>query len=178
MTFNLPITVPQALAFAIIAGMMALFVWGRLRYDLVALLALLAAIAGRHRAVRQGVLRLLRRHRHHRRVRAAGERRGGALRRHRAADPAARPVSDTHAAQVVALAGTVAVLSAFVKNIGALAMLMPVAFQLARRNNKPVSALLMPMSFGALLGGIVTLVGTSPNIIVSRVREEIVGEPF
>ena len=69
-------------------------------------------------------------------------------------------------------------LSAFVKNIGALAMLMPVAFQLARRNNKPVSALLMPMSFAALLGGIVTLVGTSPNVIVSRVREEIVGEPF
>ena len=61
------------------------------------------------------------------------------------------------------------------KNIGALAMLMPVAFQLARRNNKPVSALLMPMSFAALLGGIVTLVGTSPNIIVSRVREEIIG---
>ena len=57
-------------------------------------------------------------------------------------------------------------------------MLMPVAFQLARRNNKPVSALLMPMSFAALLGGIVTLVGTSPNIIVSRVREEIARQPF
>src|SRR5207244_3660969 len=80
--------------------------------------------------------------------------------------------------QVVALTGAVTLLSAFVKNIGALAMLMPVAFQLARRHNKPVSALLMPMSFGALLGGIVTLVGTSPNIIVSRVREEIEGEPF
>jgi di/tricarboxylate transporter len=79
---------------------------------------------------------------------------------------------------VIALTGIVALLSAFVKNIGALAMLMPVAFQLARRNKKPVSALLMPMSFAALLGGIVTLVGTSPNIIVSRVREEIVGQPF
>ena len=79
---------------------------------------------------------------------------------------------------MIALAGAVALLSAFVKNIGALAMLMPVAFQLARRNNTPVSALLMPMAFGSLLGGIVTLVGTSPNIIVSRVREELVGEPF
>jgi di/tricarboxylate transporter len=57
-------------------------------------------------------------------------------------------------------------------------MLMPVAFQLARRSDKPVSAVLMPMSFGALLGGIVTMIGTSPNIIVSRVRQEIVGEPF
>ena len=36
----------------------------------------------------------------------------------------------------------------------------------------------MPMSFGALLGGIVTLVGTSPNIIVSRVREQLLGQPF
>ena len=70
------------------------------------------------------------------------------------------------------------VLSAFVKNIGALAMLMPVAFQLARRTGTSPSRLLMPMSFGSLLGGIVTLVGTSPNIIVSRVREEILGEPF
>ena len=36
----------------------------------------------------------------------------------------------------------------------------------------------MPMSFGALLGGIVTLVGTSPNIIVSRVREQLLGQPY
>ena len=69
-------------------------------------------------------------------------------------------------------------LSAFVKNVGALAMLMPIAFQLARRTGTSASSLLMPMSFGALLGGTVTLVGTSPNIIVSRVREELLGQPF
>ena len=69
-------------------------------------------------------------------------------------------------------------LSAFVKNIGALAMLMPIAFQLARRTGTSPSSLLMPMSFGALLGGTMTLVGTSPNIIVSRMREEIIGQPF
>ena len=57
-------------------------------------------------------------------------------------------------------------------------MLMPVAFQLARKNNIAVRYLLMPMAFAALLGGIVTLVGTSPNIIVARMREELVGEPF
>jgi di/tricarboxylate transporter len=78
----------------------------------------------------------------------------------------------------VALVGSVTLLSGFVKNIGALAMLMPIAFQLARRTGTSPSSLLMPMSFGALLGGIVTLVGTSPNIIVSRVREQILGEPF
>jgi di/tricarboxylate transporter len=172
------VTPQQSLAFAIIAAMMALFVWGRLRYDLVALLALLAAtVAGivpydkaftgfsddiviivgsalivSAAVARSGVIeRLIRRFGRH--------------------------LTRT-STQVLALTGAVTVLSAFVKNIGALAMLMPVAFQLARRNKKPVSALLMPMSFGALLGGIVTLVGTSPNIIVSRVREEILGEPF
>ncbi len=171
-------TLQQSFAFAIIAGMMVLFVWGRLRYDMVALLTLLVAIAAgivphdkafsgfsddiivivasalvvSGAVARSGVIeRVLRRY-------------GSHLTR--------------TGTQVIALSGTVALLSAFVKNIGALAMLMPIAFQLARRNSKPVSALLMPMSFAALLGGIVTLAGTSPNIIVSRVREEIVGEPF
>jgi di/tricarboxylate transporter len=171
-------TLQQSLAFAIIAGMMALFVWGRLRYDLVAVVTLLAAIAAgivpydkafsgfsddiviivasallvSGAVARSGVIeRLMRRY-------------GARLNR--------------TAMQVIVLTAAVTVLSAFVKNIGALAMLMPVAFQLAKRHNKPVSALLMPMSFGALIGGIVTLVGTSPNIIVSRVREEIVGQPF
>ena len=72
----------------------------------------------------------------------------------------------------------VTVLSAFMKNIGALAIFMPIAFQISRRTGKPASRLLMPLSFGSLLGGLATLVGTSPNIIVSRMREDIVGEPF
>jgi di/tricarboxylate transporter len=88
------------------------------------------------------------------------------------------PYLTTLTRQIVALVGSVTLLSGFVKNIGALAMLMPIAFQLARRTGTSPSSLLMPMSFGALLGGIVTLIGTSPNIIVSRVREQILGEPF
>ena len=79
---------------------------------------------------------------------------------------------------IVVLVGAVTMLSAFVKNIGALAMLMPVAFQLARRSNTSPSYLLMPMAFGSLLGGTMTLIGTSPNVIVSRMRDELVGEPF
>jgi di/tricarboxylate transporter len=80
--------------------------------------------------------------------------------------------------QVVVLVATVTVLSAFVKNIGALAMMIPVAFQMARRSRASPSCFLMPMAFGSLLGGLMTLVGTSPNIIVSRVREEMTGQPF
>jgi di/tricarboxylate transporter len=88
------------------------------------------------------------------------------------------PYIGTVQMQVVVLVGAVTVLSAFVKNIGALAMMIPVAFQMARRTGTSPSALLMPMAFGSLLGGIVTLVGTSPNIIVSRIRGEMTGEPF
>lgn len=80
--------------------------------------------------------------------------------------------------QIAVLVSTVALLSAFMKNIGALAIFIPIAFQLAKRTQKPVSTLLMPMAFGSLLGGLMTLIGTSPNIIVSRVRQEIVGQPF
>src|SRR5690606_23203754 len=69
-------------------------------------------------------------------------------------------------------------LSMATKNIGALAVLMPVALRHARKTGTPPSRLLMPMSFASLLGGLVTLVGTSPNVVVSSVREELVGRPF
>ena len=164
-------TLDQGLAFAIVIGMMALFVWGRFRYDLVALLALLAAIAAGIVPTEGGLLRLQRRHRHHRRLRAARQRRRGAIRRGRARGAALGPYLTSTTQQIVVLAGSVALLSAFVKNIGALAMLMPVAFQFARRDHTSPSSLLMPMAFGSLLGGTITLIGTSPNIIVSRMRE-------
>ena len=80
--------------------------------------------------------------------------------------------------QVAFLVITVAVTSAIIKNIGALAMMLPIAYQFARKNGVSPSVFLMPMAFASLLGGIVTLVGTSPNVIVSRVRAELTGEPF
>ena len=73
---------------------------------------------------------------------------------------------------------SVAFLSAFVKNIGALAIMIPIAFQFARRSGTSPSTFLMPMAFASLLGGLITQIGTSPNIVVSRVREEIAGVPF
>jgi di/tricarboxylate transporter len=57
-------------------------------------------------------------------------------------------------------------------------MLMPVSIHLARKTNISPSIFLMPMAFGSLLGGTMTLIGTSPNIIVSRIRGEILGQPF
>ncbi|RUY93359.1 SLC13 family permease [Mesorhizobium sp. M7A.F.Ca.CA.001.10.2.1] len=80
--------------------------------------------------------------------------------------------------QLALLVILVTILSAFVKNIGALAIMIPIAFQFARRSNISPSTFLMPMAFGSLLGGLMTQVGTSPNIVVSRVREELTGTAF
>ncbi len=171
-------TLPQAFAFAILIGMMALFIWGRLRYDLVALVALSASIATGIVPYKEAfsgfsddIIVII----------ASALLLSAAVARSGAVETVLRfagPYLTTTSRQVLALSGAVAVMSAFVKNIGALAMLMPVAFQVARRSGTSPSSLLMPMAFGSLIGGIVTLVGTSPNVIVSRVREEIVGEPF
>jgi di/tricarboxylate transporter len=171
-------TLDQGLAFAIIIGMMALFAWGRWRYDLVAVVALLAAITvgivppkeafkGFSDDIVIIVASAL--------VVSAAVARSGVI--ERVVRRLGPYLTGIHR-QLIALVGSVTLLSAFVKNIGALAMLMPIAFQLARRTGTSPSSLLMPMSFGALLGGTITLVGTSPNIIVSRVREQIMGQPF
>ena len=71
-----------------------------------------------------------------------------------------------------------AVLSGFVNNVGALAMLMPLAIATARRHGFSPSAILMPLSFATMLGGMTTLIGTPPNIIVSAYRGDVFGERF
>ncbi len=71
-----------------------------------------------------------------------------------------------------------AILSAFMNNVGALALLMPVALRMARRHGRQPSRLLMPLAFGSLLGGLMTLIGTPPNIIVSTYRAEQTGTPY
>ena len=80
--------------------------------------------------------------------------------------------------QMSALTGLVAAASAFMNNVGALALMMPVAVKMARLKERSPSLLLMPLAFGSLLGGLVTLIGTPPNIIIATFRGEITGEPF
>jgi di/tricarboxylate transporter len=171
-------TLDQALVLAILASMVVLFVWDRLRFDLVALLGLLAAMAsgvvppdrafaGFGDQVVVIVASVL--------VLSAAVGKSGAVGRAvRRLEPRLR----TTGARVAALTAGVTVLSAFMKNIGALAVFLPIAVQVARRGGTPPSALLMPMAFGSLVGGLVTLVGTSPNILVSRARAELAGQPF
>ncbi|HEV2867184.1 MAG TPA: SLC13 family permease [Allosphingosinicella sp.] len=171
-------TIDQFAIFAILAGTMALFVWGRMRYDMVAVVALLVSLALGVVSPEQAfsgfsddiviiVASAL--------VISAAVSRAGIVESFmiRLTRGMKRAGS-----QLIVLVGTVTLLSAIVKNIGALAMLMPAAMRMAKRSGGSASCFLMPMSFGSLLGGLITLVGTSPNIIVSRVREQMTGQPF
>ena len=171
-------TLQQTLAFIVIAATMALFVWGRLRYDLVAVIALLVSVliglvpedrafAGFSDDIVIIVASAL--------VVSAGVARSGVI---EVAIQKIAPRIRSVQGQIVLLVGTVALMSALVKNIGALAIMMPIAFQMAKRSGAPVSRYLMPMAFASLLGGLITQVGTSPNIIVARVREQLTGQPF
>lgn len=171
-------TTPQLLSVSLVAAMMAAFLWGRLRYDIVAMLALLAGVA-------IGIV-------------PAGEAFKGfsddiviivgsalvlsaAVARSRVIErllARVTPVLRSTQSQIVLLVVVVGVMSAIIKNIGALAMMLPIAYQLARKGGRSPSVFLMPMAFASLLGGVVTLVGTSPNVIVARVRAELGGQPF
>ncbi len=171
-------TTPQILSVAVVAAMMAVFVWGRLRYDVAAGCALLLALAagvvpadeafsgfGDDIVIIVGSALLV----------SAGVARTGIM---EATIQRYAPNVRGVPMQLVLLVGVVTVLSAFVKNIGALAIMIPIAFQFARRSKVSASVFLMPMAFGSLLGGLMTQIGTSPNIVVSRVRQEMTGESF
>jgi di/tricarboxylate transporter len=171
-------TADQMMAFAIVVVMMGLFIWNRLRFDIVAALGLVAAVmtgvvtpddafVGFGDQIVIIVASAL--------ILSAGVSKSSIIERLvRKLEPAMK----TTGLQVLVLSGTVMVLSAFMKNVAALAIFLPIALQVAQRANTPPSKLLMPMAFGSLVGGLVTLIGTSPNIIVARMRAELLGEPY
>ena len=80
--------------------------------------------------------------------------------------------------QIVANCGIVGFLSAFMNNVGALALMLPVSIRDAEKAKRHAAKMLMPLSFASLLGGLVTLIGTPPNIIIATIRKESLGEPF
>jgi di/tricarboxylate transporter len=172
------VTHQQALAFGLVAVTIGMFVWGRFRYDVISLVALLASVLLGLTPVKKAfdgfsnevviiIACAL--------VVSAGFARSGVI------EAILRPVTPrlkTARSQVPVFVAATALLSMATKNVGALAILMPIALQTARRTNTSPSKILMPMSFASLLGGLVTLVGTSPNIIVSQVRQDLFGKPF
>ncbi|MDF2780783.1 MAG: permease [Geminicoccaceae bacterium] len=171
-------TVDQAIVFAIIGGALLLFVSNLWRFDLVAIGALLAgvltgvvpqdrAFSGFSNPAVITVVAVLIISR--------------ALATSGVVDLiAARltTLATSQLGQLLALSITGAVLSAFMNNVGALALLMPVALANARKFKYPAAAVLMPLSFATLLGGLITLIGTPPNLLIADFRLDASGERF
>lgn len=171
-------TLPQIEALAIIAGMLILFVTDRLRYDLVAALALSAAVLSGVVPAKKAfegfanpVIIIIASVLVISRAVAVSGVIDNAMRR-------LMRMLDSTTLQIATLTAAVSFLSAFVKNVGALGVFMPVAIQAAERRNRPVSRYLMPLAFGSLIGGTITQIGTSPNVLISAVRQEVMGKPY
>jgi len=168
----------STLVFIVLGLTLAAFVWGRFRYDLVALAALLGSVMlglvpgeeaflgfGHPAVITVAAVLVISR----------GFERSGVV------DVIAEQVlkvGERLFLQLAALTGTVVVLSGFMNNVGALALLLPVAMRLAREHDTSPSLLLMPLAFGSLLGGLTTLIGTPPNIIIATYRGSVTGENF
>jgi di/tricarboxylate transporter len=171
-------TMDQALLFGLFGAVFALLIWGRWRYDLVAFSALMAAvIAGLvpvdaafagfgHPATLIVALVLI--------VSAGLTRSGTVGWITRKVAKAGRSLG-AHVALMGAVGG---ILSAFMNNVAALALLMPVDVETARRAGRAPGLSLMPLSFATILGGMATLIGTPPNIIIATWRGDTLGEPF
>ena len=155
-----------------------MFIWGKWRYDIVALMALLIAtitgivptaeaFAGFGHPAVITVAAVL--------VISRGLINSGLI---DAITNQLYKVGSNITLQITALTLTVAAISAFMNNVGALAIMLPVALQMARKNGHPPSLFLMPIAFGSLLGGLTTMMGTPPNIIIALARAEYAGEPF
>ncbi|HPM24818.1 MAG TPA: SLC13 family permease [Phycisphaerae bacterium] len=170
--------VERWIVFGTLVAALALFVRGTWRYDLVALLALLtlclagivppaAAFLGFGHPAVVTVAAVL--------IISAALRSSGVV------DVLIRGlerVGESRSIQVGALALLVALCSGFMNNVGALAILMPAAIQLARGSRRSPSYLLMPLAFGSLLGGLTTLIGTPSNVIIATIRADVCGAPF
>ncbi len=168
----------QIYVFAVLAATLGLFIWGRWRYDIVALLALMAVLLGGiipaesafigfgHPAVITvaAVLVISR-----------------ALQVSGVVGWVAKRLAEAELSpslQVGAITALVAALSGFMNNVGALALLLPVVLQIAKKSGREPRELLMPLAFGSLLGGLTTLIGTPPNIIVAAVRADYADGAF
>lgn len=162
----------------ILSCVLALFIWGKWRYDVVAMMALLASVLvgivptnamfsgfGHPATVTVAIVLIL----------SYGLTKSGAV------EGIARivaPLSSMPSLHIVALIFIAAFLSMFMNNVGALALLMPVAIQSTLKAGRSPSTVLMPLSFGSILGGLVTLIGTPPNIIIANYREQATGHAF
>jgi len=169
---------PQILISVILVLTMLLFGWGRYRHDLVAMFALLCCVLaglvdaedafigfGHPAVITVAAVLVI----------------SGALRNAGVVDEIAGRISHLTTSpimHIVSLTAVVTVASAFMNNVGALALMLPIALSTARERQRSPALILMPLAFGSLLGGMTTLIGTPPNIIIASIRASESGEPF
>ncbi len=171
-------TTEQILISAVLCIAMLMFGWGRWRYDLVAMSALVACILlgliepdkaflgfGHPAVITVAAVLII----------------SSALKNAGVVDEIASRIShltETPIMHIAALTAVITVASAFMNNVGALALLLPIALSTCDERNRSPALILMPLAFGSLLGGMMTLIGTPPNIIVASIRAEHAGEAF
>ena len=171
-------TADQATLFGLLFFVFVFLVWGRWRYDLVAFVALLIALLtgivpkelafsgfGHPATVIIALVLIVSR----------GLSNSGAI------EFVARYLVDASrklSTHITIMAGLAASLSALMNNVAALALLMPVDMQAAKKAGRSPSLSLMPLSFASILGGMITLIGTPPNIVIAEFRGEALGEPY
>ena len=171
-------TTHQIILFCLLGVVFGLLVWGKIRYDLVAFGALIVAVIigvvpqesafdgfGHHATVIIALVLIVSR----------GLSNSGAI------ELIAKHVIDASRSlfmHISVMSGVAATLSALMNNVAALALLMPIDMQAAIKAKRSPALSLMPLSFASILGGMITLIGTPPNIIIASFREQAVGEPF
>lgn len=171
-------TFDQVTIIAILVGLFTLFLWGRFRYDVTAFLGLLIGVVfglvspnfafqgfGHPATITVAAVLVINK----------------ALMNTGVSDHLAKavmPFARTTSLHIFCLGGVAVLLSGFMNNIAALALLMPVTVSTAIKAGRSPSTLLMPLSFCSLLGGLTTLIGTPPNIIIASFRETSLGEPY
>ena len=171
-------TADQLILFALLGAVFALLLWGKIRYDLIAFGALVAAVVigvvpeerafdgfGHHATVIIALVLIVSR----------GLSNSGAV------ELVARHVVASGRslfAHIGIMSGVAAALSALMNNVAALALLMPIDMQAAAKAKRSPALSLMPLSFASILGGLITLIGTPPNIIVASLREQALGDAF
>jgi len=168
----------QIILFSLMGSVLALLLWGKWRYDLVAFSALVVGLIlgvipidqafsgfGHPAVIIIGLVLIV--------SRALSQSGAIEMLTSRFIN-SARPLP----LHIAAMGFLGAVLSAFMNNVAALALLMPVDMQAANKANRSPALSLMPLSFATILGGMVTLIGTPPNIVISQFRETALGEPY
>jgi len=168
----------ENLVFLLLASALVLFIWGKIRYDFIALailfvLSLLRIIPvedtfsgfGHPAVITVAAVMIV----------SQGLQNSGLI------DLISRwldKLGKNNLLQTVVLCAVTGIASAFMNNVGAIAIMMPVAIKLSNKNNNPPSHILMPLAFSSILGGMMTLIGTPPNIIISTFRNNAMGSPF